>query len=321
MFGAIALTALVSSIRLTPDAAGLSPWILWLLGGVLTSLTVAGISGFVYTILMLGTTAERRRALAKRATDIELLTDALPSPREFPNVPRNENLTNSPGIKLAYRLPIARSPSWSLLVLGIFSLLWIGLVSILIVVATSKYWAGSTDWYLNMLTVPFAAVGVASVYFWLRMLLLTTAIGPTSLEVSDLPIFPDGSYDVYLTQAGRLNVKSLAVLLVCDEEATYRQGTDTRTERRRIHEQIVFEASDFEILPEIPYEHLFKLNVPPQAMHSFQSDHNAVQWRLVVRGDVERWSDFERTFPLIVYPIKSVPQSPKEPTNHQQSVV
>jgi hypothetical protein len=37
-------------------------------------------------------------------------------------------------------------------------------------------------------------------------------------------------------------------------------------------------------------------------MHSFQSEHNAVHWWLVVRGSLAYWPQFERRFPIIVYP-------------------
>jgi hypothetical protein len=37
-------------------------------------------------------------------------------------------------------------------------------------------------------------------------------------------------------------------------------------------------------------------------MHSFASDHNAVKWRLVVRGRPERRPAFLRVFPLVVFP-------------------
>jgi len=301
LFGSIALAALLAPQPLTADRGGWTVWI-WLVGMVLASLISIGAGGFVYSLLLLGTTAERRRALAKRATDLDLLAEAMPSPRDFPSVPRDVNLTNSPGIKLAYRLPITRSPGWQLLLVGSFSLLWNGMVSVLIVLAVGKHLADKPDWYLTALVVPFLAIGIAALYSWFRLLLLATAIGPTSLEISDHPIYPGQHYRVYLTQAGRLRVESLTITLVCYEEATYRQGTDTRTERRRVYEQVVFSRENFEILPEIPYEHEFDLQFPTGVMHSFQSDHNAVQWRLIIRGTVEKWSNYERVFPLVVYP-------------------
>ncbi len=309
LFGSILLATLATTESLWEGNG--SHWTIWIWMGllVLASLILIGGGGLIYTILMVRTTAERRRALAKRATDIELLAEKLPSSKDFPNVPRDVNLTNSPGIKLAYRLPITRSPGWQLLAVGVFNLIWNGMVSWLLVLAVRKHLEGQPDWFLTALVVPFAAIGVLAMYSLFRLLLLATAIGPTSLEISDHPLLPGETYRIYLSQAGRLSVQSLTLLLICDEEATYRQGTDTRTEQRRVLEQTLFSREAFEILPGLPYEHECELRFPKDVMHSFQSDHNAVQWRLVVRGIVEKWSSFERTFPLVVYP--SVPRSPK----------
>lgn len=302
LFGSICLAALVATEYLqTEKGTHANVWF-WVVGAALAALILVGGAGLIYTILLIRTTAEHRRALAKRATDIDLLTETLPSPRDYPNVPRDVNLTNSPGVKLAYRLPITRSPGWHLLAAGVFNLVWNGMVSWLLALAVGKHLAGQPDWFLSLLLIPFAALGVAAVYYLFRLLRLATAIGPTSLEISEHPIFPGESYRIHLSQAGRLAVKSLTLSLVCDEEATYRQGTDTRTERRRVLEQVVFSRESFDILPGLPYEQACELKFPDNVMHSFQSDHNAVQWRLVVRGRVEKWSDYERNFPLVVYP-------------------
>ena len=59
----------------------------------------------------------------------------------------------------------------------------------------------------------------------------------------------------------------------------------------------------------MPYEHECDLEFPTDVMHSFQSDHNAVQWRLVVHGVVEKWSNYERVFPIVVYPAVSLTRS------------
>ena len=73
-----------------------------------------------------------------------------------------------------------------------------------------------------------------------RLFLLTTSVGPTRIEISDHPLAPGAQYDLFLSQAGRVTMNSFEVLLACDEKATFRQGTDTRTEARRVYEERCF---------------------------------------------------------------------------------
>jgi hypothetical protein len=304
LFGVLTLFVFLRSDYSDLSAGGLSRVWSWLILLVLASLTLIGLVGSIYSVVLLGTSAERRRALAKRATDIDLLTDRLSSPRDFPNVPRDQNLTNSPGIRLAYRLPITQSPGLRLLMSGVFTVLWNGMVAILAWIAARDYLAGHPDWYLVALAVPFGLIGLAAIVHFSMQLLLATAIGPTSVELSRQPMYPGQSYHLFLSQAGRLSVRSLTVTLVCVEEATYRQGTDTRTERRRVHQEQLFRKENFQIEPSAPFEHESILQFPGRVMHSFQSDHNAVHWMIVVEGVVEKWSNFERKFPLLVYPLQ-----------------
>lgn len=304
LIGTFALIALLTSYLVQPVEAEAysSGWGLWLVLLILTSLILIGAGGMIHNIMHVGTSAERRSAFAKRASDIDILADTLPSARDYPSIPRNENLTNSPGINLAYRLPIVRSPAWKLLAAALFCLVWNGFVSVITVLVVRSHLASQSNWFLTLFLLPFVIVGVRSVYHFLRLLLITTGIGPTSVEVSNQPFFPGHQYDIFVTQAGRLNVKSFRVLLVCDEEAIYRQGTDVRTERRTVHEQQIFRKENFEIAPGLPFEHRCDLVVPPGVMHSLKSSHNAIEWKIVVQGEAARWPPFERGFPIVVYP-------------------
>ena len=94
----------------------------------------------------------------------------------------------------------------------------------------------------------------------------------------------------------------LKVSLVCTEKATYRQGTDTRTDRRRVFEECVLDRDAFEIHQGTPFESQCRVSVPPAAMHSFKADHNEINWTLVVAGTVDGWPDYERVFPVVVCP-------------------
>ena len=59
------------------------------------------------------------------------------------------------------------------------------------------------------------------------------------------------------------------------------------------------------ILPAITdeqFEKTFEFTIPPDAMHSFDSLHNRISWRLDVCGEVEGAPPFTRSYVLVVNP-------------------
>ena len=101
-----------------------------------------------------------------------------------------------------------------------------------------------------------------------------------------------------------MHVRWFQVRLVCEEQAIYQQGTDTRRAASTVYHAAVFSQRKFDITPEQAFETVFDLAIPESAMHSFASTHNAVLWMIVVRGRMLRWGDFERRFPIYVYPVR-----------------
>lgn len=301
--GAISLIALLASRAAAmsqPYQPGFGFWVMVL---VLSSFTLLGGGGVLWTLLHASASAERRSALAKRAAAIDLSGDASSGRRRLPSIPSDANFTNSPGVRQRYRLPVVQSPAWRLVFATLFCLIWNVSAVLSIAVAANSFLSNRPDWFLTIFSVPFVFVGAWAIYDFVRQWLLHAGIGPTTVEISHHPLQPGGSYTVSLSQAGRLPLKTLAVHLVCEEAATYRQGTDVRTERRRVFDRQICRQSDFEITPGMPFQYDFTLNVPPEAMHTFQSEHNAINWMLVVYGEAEAWPPFERAFPLIVYPL------------------
>jgi len=55
-----------------------------------------------------------------------------------------------------------------------------------------------------------------------------------------------------------------------------------------------------------PFEYQCVFSIPDQAMHSFLSPHNRVAWKLVAKVNAATWPVFLRSFPIIVYPAKSL---------------
>lgn len=307
VLGTLSLTGLILTQTFnvaSPFSPGLGFWVLAL---VSSSFILLGGGGVVWAILHVSATRERRSALARRAAKLDLRGDGesphgRPLRPDFPNIPSDANLTNSPGVKLKYRLPIIHSPAWRLIFASVFGLIWNISAAFLIYFAVRSLLSGSPQRFLVLFIIPFVAIGVWVVRDFVRQVLIHTGIGPTNVEISGHPLRPGSVYDVYVSQGGRLAMRSFALSLVCEETATSRQGTDLRTDAKVVFDQQIFRQTGFRIDPGLPFEHQCRAEIPKHAVHSFQSEHNAINWRLVIRGDAESWPAFERAFPVIVYP-------------------
>ncbi|MCE9631591.1 MAG: hypothetical protein K8S94_12865 [Planctomycetia bacterium] len=281
-------------------------WWMWLLALLLPGALVAfGGSGLARTMRRWGR-SEERCAVPSRLTDILDPLAAVPRQApDHPGVPSCDDMMNSPGTFLAYRLPIESPESWALLGFGLFALLWNGVLAVLAVGAGLDLLGGRTDWLLLTLLVPFAVVGIAGIAVFARGLLLATAVGPTQLEISAQPLRPGGTYEVLLAQGGSGTLASLEMTLELEEQATFRQGTDTRTERLTVWRQPIHAWHDLSLAPGTRFEGRATVTIPEAAMHSFASEHNAARWSIAVRGTSVRWPPFTRTFPLVVFPAES----------------
>src|SRR5262245_36845912 len=310
LIGTLLLSLIVAVQLVKPDPAqfaiGVGGILLILVGA---SSAVLGAGGLIWTVLNVGISVERRSALARRAAETDIVHAAVPRPRDYPGLPTLEGLTDSPGIELAYRLPPSETPGWRLLAMTIFAMLWNFVVCFLTVSVMSAHIAGRHEWLLTGVLVPFWVVCYWSVRSFLQLLMVQTGMGQTTVEVSDLPLEPGREYEALVAQHGHVTMKSLQVWLVCEEEATFTQGTDIRAEVREVHRELCFEQRDFRIEPAAPFSQICRVQVPLAAMHSFQSAHNVVRWKLVIRGEAQRWPPFERGFPIVVYPGQATVQA------------
>ena len=277
-------------------------WSFWMLLLVPASFSVIGGAGLVYTIYLWTVSAERRSATAKRfgLADGDAAANSVDS--ELPNVPGAADLTNSPGTHLAYRLPSVVKPVWQVFWLAAFCVAWNVIAVVFLVVALRRFWEGDPSAAETVIAALFRATGVAAVYYLGRQVLATSGVGPTRVEISDHPLRPGERYDVFMSQAGGREIRSLDFSLVCDEVTTFRQGTDTRTETRRVYQQTVVSQPSVDVAKGQNFEIRTELELPTGIMHSFKADHNEIQWRLLVEGEVDRWRQYDRSFPVTVHP-------------------
>jgi hypothetical protein len=278
-------------------------WWMWLLALLLPGALVAfGGAGLLRAYGRWGKSEEHHAAAAVRGPRVDPLSEAVVGGPGHPAIPSCDDLVNSPGTILRYRLPIDSPENWTLLGFGLFAMLWNAILAVFAVQAGIDLIGGRWDWLLGALLLTFAAVGVAAVVVFVRRLVLATAVGPTQVEIADHPLLPGGEYDVLLAQAGTVPFQELAMSLEMEERATFRQGTDTRSERAVVWRQPIHAWRDVTLAPGTRFEARARVRVPPAAMHSFASEHNSVRWMIVVHGAPARWPAFRRVFPVVVFP-------------------
>ena len=280
----------------------------WLLVLVSSIFAFIGAIGFIIRVLRVACSDEHRSVLADRA-----IANTKPiagvQGQAMPSIPNLSGFTDSPGVRLAYRLPSYRPEIRELVLGSVFVLAWDGLVAVLVAITISKARYGVYDWFSVVAIIPaFSYIGFRVTEWFFRKFRYATGIGGTTVEVSELPMVAGGEYQVHLVQYGRLSVKKLLIVLVCEEVATYHFGTDTRTERQEVFRHQVLDQGRCRIDWGKPFEAVCNLRVPEDAMHSFQSPHNSVAWKILVEGEANRWPSFYRSFPVVVYPRAAPPK-------------
>ncbi len=286
------------------SSSGLGFWIV-----IVLSLALIAVGGLavIYRLVRVGASHERRSAMATRAKEMRSnsLEFGLPDAIELlslPSVPEGRGVTDSPGVRLAYRLASEGSMARRALATAGLALLWNATWFVLLAVVVSGFFSGNPRWVLAFLLMPFAGIGVWAFRYFLDALRQTAGVGATIVEICNHPLHPGKSYDLFVAQAGRLNLRRLRVELICEEETTYRQGTDVRIDRHIAFTKILYTDRDLTIDPHRPWEQELQLDLPADAMHSFRSSHNAVCWRITVCGDARPWPSFCLNFPVYVHP-------------------
>jgi len=275
-------------------------WIVMVLS--LAMLAIGG-GGLIFRLARIGSSDERRSAMAGRSGLGDPIRPTSSDIVPLPTVPQGRGLTDSPGVHQSYRLASDGSNrAQAVAASASLALLWNATWFVLLAVVVSGFLIERPRWVLMILLFPFAAIGWWAFRYFLESLKKTAGVGATILEISDHPLEPGEPYTLFISQSGKLNLRRLRIELVCDEESTYRQGTDLRIDRHRAYSHILHTQRDLSIDPHHPWEQELGFVLPGDAMHSFQSAHNAVCWKITVSGDARPWPSFCQSFPVVVHP-------------------
>lgn len=279
---------------------GFTPYV-WLILLLPLAFIFVGGAGLVWTYFNWGVSAERRAALAKTAERLAPAERRVTT-GDYPYVPHDLAISDSPGTVMAFRLPSAgrRGLAITSLVLGV--LLFVAMVSVFVTLAAHSIYRGQTQPSLVIAAAVFAVAAWLLLRACWRALKRAVAAGESICEISDHPLFPGEQYTLFFTQTGRAKWDVLRLYLACEERSLYQQGTNSRLETRRVHEDLLLEERELVTALEVPYETEVHVVVPGGMMHSFRASHNEICWQLVLEGSSSAFPDWQRKFPVIVYP-------------------
>lgn len=200
-----------------------------------------------------------------------------------------------PVILQAHSTPIGK-----LVVIILIAAFWNGITGVFVwqVIRGWRTGTGEGTGCLALFLVPFVLIGVALLlgipYQFLALFnpRLHLTLSSASLELG-------GSARLSWSFTGFPGrIRHLRIELEGREEATYRRGTSTHTDRQAFATLAVVDTSErLEIAAGEA-----AVTVPADTMHSFAATHNRIVWTLKVAGDIRRWPDVGEEFDLVVRP-------------------
>ncbi len=181
-----------------------------------------------------------------------------------------------------------------------FAVFWNGIVSIFVWQAWKGWQTGHPDWFLTIFIIPFVLIGLASFVFVGHFTLALANPRPRITLPGGEPCLGDDLRIDWRFTGRSSRLAHLRIFLEGREEATYRRGTDTVTEKEVFATMtLVDTANDWEIP-----RGAAAVSLPDDTMHSFAGANNKVVWELKVAGEIPRWPDVDQNFPITIHPIR-----------------
>jgi hypothetical protein len=184
----------------------------------------------------------------------------------------------------------------------LIALFWNGIVSVFLVQIYRTGKQVSPDGCAILFLIPFVLVGLLLVYATVRQLLILfnprvhLTLNPGTLAVGGIAYL-----DWRLSGRGG-GVRRLRILLEGREEAWYRSGKNTHTDRNTFASVVVADTAQ---PSEIPAGNA-RVDVPEETVPSFKAYHNKIIWSLKVTCDIPGWPDSEDEYEVLVRPAAGV---------------
>lgn len=181
------------------------------------------------------------------------------------------------------------------LFIGLF---WNGIISVFVWQIIKSWITGRPEWFLTIVMIPFVAIGLGILGYagWMFLNLFNPRI---RMMVSRDAIPLGGNFELnWMFSGSSSRIQHLRITLEAREEATYRRGTDTKTDKDVFYQLEIADTTDRMQLS----QGQVRVEVPGNLMHSWSSPNNKVIWQLKVAGEIPRFPDVAEEFEITVLP-------------------
>lgn len=224
-----------------------------------------------------------------------------PKPGASPGMP-----VAAPPVKGAVPLKTSTSPAVRFGCMLFFALFWNGIVSVFVVQCWSGWRGGNGDGCMTAFLVPFVLVGLAVLVGVVYSFLALFNPRPV-LKMSASAVALGDSVEVEWETTGNVDrVKAFTISLEGREEATYKRGTSTSTDKSTFMKIVLVDSSVGRELK----RGRASFTIPPDSMHSFKSRNNKFVWFLQLKGDIPNWPDIGEEYAIEVLPHRTPPGGP-----------
>ncbi|MEO6739533.1 MAG: DUF3592 domain-containing protein [Chthoniobacteraceae bacterium] len=197
-----------------------------------------------------------------------------------------------PGTTGEVELKQATPPGCAFAALTVFALIWNGFVWFMVAKMKGEGWGPHL--FIGIFVLAGLAMAGAAFYQFLAL------FNPRPILTVSAPAVPlGGSLDVRWRFTGNARrLARLTVSLMAREEATYRRGTTTSTDKSVFLNTVLIDTADHAQMP----GGSVKAAIPRDLIHTFTAKNNKVIWMLRVHGDIPKWPDVDAEFPITVLP-------------------
>jgi hypothetical protein len=175
---------------------------------------------------------------------------------------------------------------------------WNGIVSVFLWQMIEAWKSGRPEIFLTVILIPFVLVGLALIVgiFYSFLTLFNPSVdivfNPTEVRLGN-------SIQVQWTIHGRAErISELRIRLEAREEATYRRGTRSYTDKNIFFKKEFFQTTNAYSMK----NGSISIPIPEDSMHSLDTGNNKIVWNFFLEGDIKKWPDVEESYEISVLP-------------------